>query len=172
MYRFTTDDLGNAVHEAGHAVVAHVLGYQVKHVNIVPTDGKLGEVSLPPPNLDQLDCPLEVKQAVARDYATINAAGIMAEKRLYGIPYRYNGNQTEQGDIPAVHDLAKHACLDGEELLRDGKLFAEAILERYWAVVWGVTEQLLERKQLQGDDLRRTIEEALPPVHKAFQRNL
>ena len=68
-----------AYHEAGHAVIAHVLGFRVGRVTIVPDDRSQGRmIWAKPPLRGSLDDPSPHQRQRAEDWIIVALAGPLA----------------------------------------------------------------------------------------------
>ncbi len=147
-----------ARHEAGHAVVAHVLGVRVHAVTIEPADGNLGKVT----------------HAGTIDEATIEAMRELAPHQFVEFQSIRRGVAIAVAGALAAGDMAgcgpdfAHAqrlamnAHGGDERLGEAFLaycakFADTIVQGHQRQVGAVAAALLERKTLTGDEFREVL---------------
>lgn len=154
-----------AYHEAGHAVASHALGRDVDHVTI-RTDkaaGFVGRVQGVPPAPDEVlgtENPHLVSRRV-QDLILILYAGGAAEEAFSGM-YDEAGCSA---DIEEALDLAFTACGSDPEaflLLENLAEQARALVGRTWPAIDALVAALLEHEELDGLEVSRIIDEALP----------
>jgi hypothetical protein len=135
-----------AVHEAGHAIVAHALGQTVLGVGIEP--GILGEILVhwTRKSDDRL-----------RDRITFSVASFVAELLVFGIGRpgrddwdRVNRDAFEQG-------RCKDRRTDCVALVKAGEPRATEILQRNEAVLRRLALELMEHRALEGEPLQTIL---------------
>src|SRR5262249_54095246 len=160
-----------AYHEAGHAVIAHMLGYQVRRVSIAPKSGSTGHVSWRNPiknrsvksklqygseaNLDRVRHQID-------HVIIVCMAGALAQKRHNRrSDWGYSGSGAARGefllkgsDDQQVLELMSRVYED--EKVRDAywrylKARAEDLVERYWPRIERLATTLLDRETISGD---------------------
>jgi Peptidase family M41 len=176
-----------AYHEAGHAVVAHMLGHQVRRVSIAPKSGSEGRVSWRNPIKNpsvrgKLEYGSEADLDRVRyriDHAIIvSMAGAFAQKRHNPRSgWRYSGSGAARGEslLKGSDDqqaLALMSRVHEDEKVRDAywrylEARAEALVKRYWSRIERLAITLLDREIISGD-----IREAMMPdeIKKAISR--
>jgi cell division protease FtsH len=176
-----------AVHEAGHAVVAELLGRPVELITVLRHGEALGLVA----HRDEEERSLQT-YTEARSLVTVAMAGLAAEELRYG-----EASSGVAGDLEAATRLACHlvgamgasgsrlswAAADvagagnlvakvladdgaraaAEALLAESEAHARALLTAHQAAHTAVVDALLERDELSGDELRRIVGSPLPP---------
>ncbi|MGJ3262728.1 MAG: AAA family ATPase [Salinarimonas sp.] len=165
-----------ALHEAGHAVVATVLGYPIDHVSIVQEQGSAGRMALAASSMPTL--------AEIEGHATIALAGRAVDVVVSGSPCA-----GAAADLVIATRLlaASHArwglrqtllaCADDEAVARrlewDAELrrAVESDLDRLWTTavglvearrpaIDGITDALLERRIIPGAEVPQLIRSA------------
>jgi ATP-dependent Zn protease len=139
-----------AYHEAGHAVVALRLGYEVGKVTIVRRQGVLGKA--------------HIRDRTSPDDIRINLAGALAEALV-----NPSDEQIQLGAFSdwrntrrSVREFVALGFINGrekgiliEELLQETR----ALVRRDKEAIARVAEALLEHKTLTGNDIKRMVEE-------------
>jgi hypothetical protein len=146
------DRRNRAYHEAGHAVVAHVCGLEIRHVRLdgeseCPLRRRLSEV-------DVTICEL------TRRASLYEAGGIASARAGFHDP----GAGADAVQSENLGEIARNRGLfDGElgDWVRQARDDARAILERHWSVVEAVAEALLERGFLSGPEAHALMQEGL-----------
>jgi len=95
-----------AIHEAGHAVIAHKLGIAVDSVTVRPHGDALG-VMVP----GSASC--------ARDEAMVSLAGAIAEERYRGRPPRRGSDASDQKDVDETITALTNTHVDYGAILDD-----------------------------------------------------
>jgi ATP-dependent Zn protease len=139
-----------AYHEAGHAVIALRLGYEVKKVKINPIR-KSGRATIPSKR-----SPDDIK---------IYLAGPLAEALVNPTPFNEKiqlGARFDWRDVRrSVREFVALGFIDGREKdILIEELFHEtkALVHRDRKAIAAVAEALLERNTLTGDDIARIVE--------------
>jgi ATP-dependent Zn protease len=144
-----TDIRCTAYHEAGHAVIAYRLGYQVEKASIIRRRGTLGRVHVQPRT-----SPDDIKINLAGQLAEalVNANGGDIQLGSIGDWQNARRNARKFVDLGFIGRREKDVLI--EELLHDTR----ALVHRDREAIAAVAEALLERKTLTGDDIRRIME--------------
>jgi ATP-dependent Zn protease len=127
------------IHEAGHAVMALVLGCKVEAVTVVPTDDAAGGVRYRAPT-DTID-------------ALVILAGPAAEVLALG---ELDGAEVEDFD-----EAAKIIAAERVPAMLDT---AVALLGAHWTTVERLAQVLCERPTLSGHDMQRALRGLLRPL--------
>ncbi len=133
---------GTAYHEAGHAIVALLLGFSVESAGIDPNGGY---------------CIWNETLYVSEDrfpesWAAVNLAGSIAREIATGEP---DSGQLTQDEL-AVRSLSMGP--EGlEELLGQARSRAEEILQNSWPLVQVLARALLKYRRLQGEQIQDII---------------
>jgi hypothetical protein len=157
-----------AYHEAAHAVLHVILGYDLEWVSIEPnvdthSEGETKGTILPPAvtkeRLARGDSFTEEELVAISDNVTNLLAGEVAEARLRGERYqldplavRTRDEQWAIGQVQSVCGSANgYARADRElaALIRR----AEELLDRHWAFVERVAEGLIVKRRLTGEEV-------------------
>jgi hypothetical protein len=162
----------NAYHEAGHALVAHVLGCCISEVSIVPKRGKGYQgytahdrwaESMHEVLLWQEDAPLNEEQ-IAVLYAGTMAMKLICQER--GWNYEY-WRKTDRDDLLQIEQLTMWFVPEDEsvydEWMRDCWNLAQRTLKRSWRAVEALATVLVTRQQVPGWEVHRLIQHAIDP---------
>jgi len=166
-----------AYHEAGHAVVAHMLGYQVFRVSIVPKSDSTAHISWRHPInrsvMSNLEAGSEADLDRVRyriDHAIIvSMAGALAQKRYNPRSgWRYGGSGAGRGEFLLKGSDDQQALELMVRVHEDEKVRAaywrylearaEDLVKRYWSRIERLAITLLNRETISGD-----IREAMMP---------
>jgi hypothetical protein len=157
--RNTSQFEATAYHEAGHAVIAYVLGYRPQFVTIVPTLDTAGHIIHPNPldgcqrNPDSSDeARLRIESLI-----TICFAGPIAQKRYNPRSWR---RAHGQWDYEKVAELGLRVCGSAEQaraFIRWREIAACDMVRAHWPRIQLVAGQLLERENLSHTDLDAII---------------
>jgi hypothetical protein len=150
-----------AYHEGGHAVAAWVVGLETKGASVVPKESSLGRVVY-----EHVEA-IEVFDELLRRHLISSYAGVKAVEILTGQPIDpedVNMDPSVQGtDWDMVMDLVLRLAGTDEEqqLLVQERAEAEAlcVLKDNWRGVEAVATALLERRNLDGADLSRILQD-------------
>lgn len=145
-------DEATAYHEAGHAIVALVLGRPVEKVTIRENSLRLGQVQMSNRRGTPIKDEVEVQ-------ALILLAGVVSEARRTGV-YNWRGAQQ---DMQGVRRLARFRASTEkqEERLQQRWLDkAEYLLDDdgTWKAVTEVVRELLDKKSLSGRAVAQILE--------------
>jgi len=142
-----------AYHEAGHAVVALRLGYEVKWVTIVPTRRSLGYARIPHGSLSPDDIRIDFAGALAE--ALVNPTSF-DEKILNGSRSDWRWARRSVRNFVALGFIGDY---EGDVLIEELLHETRALVRRDKEAITRVAAALLERKTLTGDDVKRIMEE-------------
>ena len=149
-----------AVHEAGHAVMACLMGLRFSAVTLEESQehGLLG--CLIWDEGQPLTAPIHFDLSEHEPYVLTLAAGYVAECEVFG--------QLEERDVVgALHDMGQIASIAAEVIPRDGDAMAyvrdisdrvSAALQLQRATLDAVTEQLLQRTRLTYAEVSRIVQ--------------
>ncbi len=151
-----------AIHEAGHAVAAHVLGRAVLRVTIVPEPGSRGSVDdFPPRGSSKAFGGLSVR--IADKQIMVHMAGVEAAHRVSS-----DHIGVEQGggyDYDRAFELASLLTYSGDPDEARARIAflrvrVRSLLEVpvHWAAVEHVAEQLLERPTMNSRQAKACIQ--------------
>lgn len=141
-----------AYHEAGHAVMALLMGRPVQKISIIPSQNRLGAVTFQKGQTKQPQDRLEADMLIL-------LAGMAAEGRMSG---KYNLQGAAQ-DLRQVEKLAM--ARSGNER-QAGKLIRKTLDKTQhllsekstWAAVKSIAAELLERESISGRSARHHLE--------------
>ena len=143
-----------AYHEAGHAVVAHVLGIEVAYVSIVETEGSSGRSISPLP--EDFDPYAEGAEEVMKSYLVAGAAGAASEELLTGELSSIRGN-----DLEGITKLLISLAGIGAQAQEEGQWAlekAKSTLRDNWESVQALAEALLEHRELDREQIRAVLD--------------
>ena len=144
-----------AYHEAGHAVIAYMLGYRPQSVTIVPTVDWAGHIVHANPlygfqhDIDGSD---EARLRV-ESFMTICFAGPIAQKLYNPRSWR---RAHGQWDYDKIAELSLRVCGSPEQaaaFIRWREITARDMVRAHWLRVQLVAGQLLQRQRLSHTDL-------------------
>jgi hypothetical protein len=142
-----------AYHEAGHAVIAFRLGYEVKWVTIKPRYGSLGRAEITHGNPSPDDIRIDLAGPLAE--ALVNSASFDEMIQL-GARGDWQWARRSTRNFVAlgfINGREKGILID--ELLHETR----ALVRRDKQAIARVAAALLERKTLTGDDIKRIVGE-------------
>ncbi|HUZ32343.1 MAG TPA: hypothetical protein VMV19_09630 [Xanthobacteraceae bacterium] len=148
-----------AYHEAGHAVVAYVLGYRPQSVTIVPTIDAAGHIVQADPLYGlqhDIDGSHEVRLRV-ESFITICFAGPITQKRYNPRSWR---RAHGQWDYDKIAELGLRVCGSDQQaaaFIRWREIVACDMVRAHWLRIQLVAGQLLERERLGQTDLDAII---------------
>lgn len=146
--------ISTAYHEAGHAVVATLLGFQFQHVTIAPDEDYLGSVLY-----ERYTMFLNVgHRAYAkdlRDYLVANRAGPLAEERHTG---HWNEDGASSDDQHFWSMLWRMYGERQDRHARDLTRQARQLVSAHWPSIERVARALIEEKTIQFDAVERLIQ--------------
>jgi hypothetical protein len=167
-----------AYHEAGHAVAAHRLGYEVMRVSIAPKSGSAGHVSWRNPIknrsvISKLEYGSEADLDRVRhriDHAIIvSMAGALAQKRHNPrSDWRYGGSGVARDDRFLLKGSDDQQALQLASQLHENekvraaywrylKARAEALVNHHWPEIEQLARALLHRETISGDDIHEAM---------------
>ena len=164
-----------AYHEAGHAVVAHRLRYQVDGASIVSTERGQGRVNLPNP-IYRMD-PDNVRHRFRFEHkAIMTLAGPLTQKRYSPRSHWRKGGSgygkftTKGTDFQVVSDLIHRVHGDGkvaETFWSYLEAQTERLVDQNWSAIERVAQALLKQGTLSRGELRMAIQGSYrPPITK------
>ncbi len=137
-------DEATAYHEAGHAIVALVLGRPVEKVTIQGNTLRLGQCQMSSRRGTPIKDEVEVQ-------ALILLAGVVSEARKTGF-YNWNGAQQDMQGIRRLARFRASSEKQEERLQQRWLDKAEYLMddEATWNAITEVAKELLEKKSLSG----------------------
>jgi ATP-dependent Zn protease len=151
-----------AYHEAGHAVMAQLCGQQVTEVEIVGDDelsGSVRSLRFADERLSRIDSELPTAPVERRLLCTL--AGMVAESVAGGGDHWDEGSE----DLDAAVRLAMQVVVDCERVvpfLELAREHVEDLLLQHWPAVETLAGRLIDRRRLNGEDVRRLLTDLLP----------
>lgn len=142
--KLTEQDIMTAYHEAGHAVMALIVGRDIHRVSILPNTTRLGACELKKgrskPSRDMLE-----------DEILILLAGVAAEGRLTE-NYNWSGGSQDLKQVTYLIESRAASERQAERLRRRMLDKAEYLLDdsAHWEAVRAIAKQLLESKTISG----------------------
>jgi hypothetical protein len=157
--RSTSQVEATAYHEAGHAVIAYVLGYRPQSVTIVPTVHTAGHIiHTNPLHGFQLDIDgSDEARLRLESLITICFAGPIAQKRYNPRSWR---RAHGRWDYEKIAELALQVCGSDEQALaftRWREIVASDMVRAHWPRIQLVAGRLLEHESLSHTDLDAII---------------
>lgn len=151
----TDEEIATAYHEAGHAVIALIVGRPVHRVSILPNQLRLGVCELKKGALRKLQDVLEAEILVL-------LGGLAAEARFRG---KYHW-QSAQKDLRMVRELVETRAASARQVDRLERRFldkTEHLLgqEGHWAGVERLARELLVSKSISGRAAEQLFAEAI-----------
>ena len=159
----------HAYHEAGHALVGHVIGRCIEEVSIaVRDDGYGGFCRFNTLIEDANDHPEWRDDVVNPDLITIYYAGMLATAFACAPHVTYDEDESgvaypegsERDDLEQIHKLLTQIGIDEQQrkTITDASwTCAQKLLSEYWPAVDALATALLERERLGGRDAHRLI---------------
>lgn len=170
-----------AYHEAGHAVLALMLGIRIVDVSIDHLRHGCGRVIFWVPSLyperyraSPVVAPFRWARLLSNEQrdAVFTLAGPLAEAKLLGLPMR---TIDSIGDLETIHQLMRWPASGGEGqphgvVRTEAKPFFEGALRRtrrvlsrpvVWNAVTEVAQDLLSWRRLKGDDVAESVQRVL-----------
>lgn len=146
-----------AYHEAGHAVMALLMGRSVQKVSIIPSQNRLGAVTIQKGQVKQQQDRIEADMLIL-------LAGMAAEGRMSG---KYNLQGAAQ-DLRQVEKLAMARSGNAgqaSKLIRKTLDKTQHLLNEKsnWTAVKVIAAELLERESISGRAARHHLELAKKP---------
>lgn len=149
-----------AYHEAGHAVVATVLGFKadvVRLQNLAVPSGKLAtktDFSAAEPTTP------EERNRTIRDRATYLMCGRLCEAKGTGRTLE-SGWTADDAQIDWWYEILQTtsgaSCPSKEDFVREVQKRAEALASENWSAVQAVATELLANRELSGTRLREIV---------------
>jgi ATP-dependent Zn protease len=138
-----------AYHEAGHAVIALRLGYEVRKVTIIRRQGVLGKA--------------DIRNRTSPDDIRINLAGALAEALVnpndeqiqLGAHSDWRNTRRSAREFEALGFIGDQ---EGGTLIEELLHETRALVRRDKEAIARVADALLEHKTLRGDDIKRIVE--------------
>lgn len=164
-----------AYHEAGHAVVAHALGYTISGISVATGSSAVSFTWATPPGklvaflrsmvdvggIDGTTVAVagERLEEETRNVTAIYAAGAAAVQLFKGQPHTYGSGD----DFRRIHDLAEIAVGGPgvDDFTRRAMAMAADILRDRRIAVQALAKTLMDRQRLDGTEPERIITEAL-----------
>jgi hypothetical protein len=151
-----------AYHEAGHAVVARLLGIRVKHLTIIPDrdciGGVLHEKIIRGVNPENEDSPRT--QRPIENSVRIALAGHIAQKS-HSPRSHYGAGADHEGTTRLALAVNNGSTESAKAWLKWLKIGVTAMLKRYWNVVDAVAQELAEQKFLNSEQFEAIWTRAL-----------
>ena len=151
-----------ALHEAGHAVMAHVLGQRLWRASIKPDEHTLGRVARHWRGIDPQAMAPRMERRI-RDEALVSLAGDAAERIGTGRGDRRATWETDRLKAASAIEALTWGDEGGREAWLLGRLLrlrADRMLRRHWPAVLAVAGALEERREIPGGELARLVRAA------------
>lgn len=150
----------NAYHEAGHALLAILVGARVRHVTIEPDkdDGpdRFAEI--------QVEWPLDLftGKEIRKKMVLVALAGPVAEMIHTGEPYHPGFQEEWAGDWQAAWDAAETIVPAPQKRVTYLERTTRSIYElldddRHWAALAAIVDDLLAHETLEGDHVEEIV---------------
>jgi ATP-dependent Zn protease len=157
---FSSEDLLTAYHEAGHAVIAMVVGRAVHRVSIVPNATRLGACELKKGRSRASNDELE-------DEVLVLLAGVAAEGRLTG-QYNWSGGAKDLRLALQAIDSRASTEKQAERLRKRMLNKVEYLLDddAHWAAIEVIANELVAHRTISG----RSAKHHFDLVIKRFEK--
>jgi hypothetical protein len=146
-----TVNRNTAIHEAGHAVVALMVGRAVKHASIVPNEDHIGHVQYSD----------RAKRNPSTDnvlgYMTSALAGVAAERRAGHRPRRWTWQGDWQIAMTGASELSGGDSEQAALFYRIAQRRARLMVDLRWLAIVQVADLLESQRFVTGDELRRIV---------------
>jgi len=163
-----------AIHEAGHVVVAYVLGLDCKEVALthheVEETGAYGYAAGPNPAYGYEHGSWRERQATLRDECIACCAGLAAEHVFFGVPLNTD-NENTQGDFRNIMEMERNGLRIGGK--RNGFIGDETTWDfiqrqlvkakkqviRHRDTIERLADTLVKQKKLSREEVKRLLDE-------------
>lgn len=151
-----------AIHEAGHAVMAHHFGIKLDNITIKPKLENIGSVK-PGKYRNIPDKSAEKLWEVMQELAVIRLGGMAANYIGKGKPKKISTRGAEKDLESCIRFFSETVELEWNEQQIIDLFFDRAIeiLESKWKAVKALTDALIECRTINGGGAKRIIEENL-----------
>jgi hypothetical protein len=146
------------VHEAGHAVIAHLQGRVIEELALCPAGDTAGYCQ------SRSGAAAGDRERRTEDVVLLLGAGFVAEARLTGHPTRL-AIESAGEDLIRCMELAERRGMPGTRAERWGRIItmafaADGVLgePRRWAAVRRIAHELLEKRVISGEHAHALIE--------------
>jgi hypothetical protein len=150
------DDLiDTAFHEAGHALAAHVFGFPIERVTVVPAGDNLGSIRLVNPN---------VRHANLTKGIIYSLAGYMAEQRLLGTKGWVTGDEPDfRKARDGYADLKQHGRVAKRTVptLKELQARTDALVWKHRKPISALAGRLISCGTLDGLTAHRILQHAI-----------
>ncbi|QDU77448.1 ATP-dependent zinc metalloprotease FtsH [Bremerella volcania] len=151
----------NAYHEAGHALLAIVVGARVRHVSLIPEwdDGadRFAEIQVEWP-IDQF-----TTRELHQKMIMVALAGPVAEMIHTGEPYHPGFIGEWASDWQAAWQSAERFISDRQKRMSflekaTNDLYSLLSQDHYWAALAAIVDELVAHETLDGEQVEQTVQ--------------
>lgn len=154
------DPNGTAHHEAGHVVVAHVLGLHTDQVTIEPGEGYLGH-RVGPGIYGYTNLTRRGRSKLVRDEAVALYAGLAAENRFFGVEFSFDDDAEHGawGDNSQAVELMRqhHRTKSLPDAIARAQREARRLVRKHSDAIAKLATLLCKRKSLAGAHLQDVL---------------
>jgi len=148
-----------ASHEAGHAVVAHVLGFNLQIVSLDPDPDNPSVLAYT--RFDEKEVTPETVEDIMAALVTVQLAGLGAERAIYGKPVLFANALSDLKKVENLLSFYAEVTSDTyQQLLGQFTSEAQHLVDQHRGEVAALTEALLAQRRLSGVEVQRILAEA------------
>jgi ATP-dependent Zn protease len=164
------DAVATAYHEAGHAVIAHVLGFKVTSVSVGLKNPTIGKCVTERTTVDALAQMLpESRRLLVERHIIWSLAGAMAERVFSGADSDGGAAEDRTGEQRMLHAITQDS-VEAQALLSLLEIRAERLVAKWRDGIARVAQYLLMRGRLTGDEIEHILVLGYAPPRRRPKR--